>query len=124
MYQQMLRKVSLNVQHESILSNYGRCLAIMSLYFGCTPLELSDEKINDYLLMLRAHESPSMSYFKHTVYGLWYVFRLVGHEDRAIHLPRIKQMKDLPTVLSRAECKRLFHAPKLLKHRILLCPKG
>ncbi|MEM7009170.1 MAG: tyrosine-type recombinase/integrase [Thermodesulfobacteriota bacterium] len=29
-------------------------------------------------------------------------------------------MKELHTVLSRQACKRLFHAPKLLKHRILL----
>ncbi|MEM6736175.1 MAG: tyrosine-type recombinase/integrase [Bacteroidota bacterium] len=121
MYQQMLRKVRLNGQSESTLSNYGRCLAKLSLYFGCTPLELSDEKINDYLLMLRGHESPSFSYFKHTVYGLRYAFRLMGREDRAIRLPSIKRMKELPTVLSRQECKRLFHAPKLLKHRILLC---
>jgi site-specific recombinase XerD len=36
-------------------------------------------------------------------------------------LPSIKRVKDLPTVLSREECRRLFHTPKLLKHRILLC---
>lgn len=39
----------------------------MSLYFGCTPLLLTDEQINDYLLLLRGTEKPSLSYFKHTV---------------------------------------------------------
>lgn len=121
MYQQMLTKIRLNGQSESTLSNYGRSIAKMSLYFGCTPLELPDEKINDYLLLLRDTQQPSLSYFKHTVYGLRYAFRLVGREDRAIKLPSIKRMKDLPVVLSREECRRLFRAPRLLKHRILLC---
>lgn len=120
MYQQMLTKIRLNGQSESTLANYGRSIAQMSLYFGCTPLELPDEKINDYLLLLRDTQKPSLSYFKHTVYGLRYAFRLVGREDRAIQLPSIKRLKDLPVVLSREECRRLFRAPKLLRHRILL----
>ncbi len=31
---------------------------------------ISEEKISEYLLMLRERQSPSYSYFKHTVYGL------------------------------------------------------
>lgn len=121
MYQDLLRKIRLNGQSESTLRNYGRCIAKLALYFGCSPLEIPDEQINDYLLLLRDRQNPSLSYFKHTVYGLRYAFRLVGREDRAIRLPSIKRIKDLPSVLSRQECRRLFCAPKLLKHRILLC---
>lgn len=121
LYQELLRKIRLNGQSESTLKNYGRGIAKLGLYFGCSPLELSDEQINDYLLLLRDRQNPSFSYFKHTVYGLRYAFRLMGREDRAIRLPSIKQVKNLPTVLSREECRRLFRAPKLLKHRILLC---
>lgn len=120
MYQQMLTHVRLNGRSESTLASYGKSVAKLSLYFKCIPLELSDEQINDYLLMLRENQNPSMSYFKHTVYGLRYVFRLVGRDDRAIRLPSVKQLKTLPVVLSKQECKRLFKAPKLLKHRILL----
>jgi len=69
--------------------------------------------------MLRDTQTPSYSYFKHTVYGLRLAFRLTGREDRAIRLPSIKKIKKLPVVLSRAECKELFATPKLLKHRVL-----
>lgn len=120
MYQELLRKIRLNGQSESTLRNYGSTLAKLSLYFGCTPLKLTDEQINDYLLLLRDRQNPSLSYFRHTLYGLRYVFRLAGREDRAIRLPSVKRIKDLPNVLSRQECRRLFRAPKLLKHRILL----
>jgi integrase/recombinase XerD len=46
-------------------------------------------------------------------------FRLIGREDRAIRLPSIQRSRALPVVLSRAECRELFAAPKLLKHRLL-----
>ena len=117
----MLRQVKLRAQSESTLQNYARSLAKVALYFDTNPIELPDERINDYLILLRDTHNPSASYFKHTVYGLRYAFRLIGREDRAIRLPAIKRINDLPVVLSRAECKQLFAAPKLLKHRILLC---
>ena len=39
---------------------------------------------------------------------------------RAISLPEIKKEQKLPIVLSKEECKRLFAAPHLLKHRVIL----
>ena len=80
---------------------------------------MPEEKINEYLLLLRDTQNPSFSYFKHTVYGLRLAFRLIGREDRAIRLPSIRRIKSLPVVLSRTECKELFATPKLLKHRVL-----
>ena len=69
-----MTNIRLNGQSESTLGNYGKSIAKMSLYFGCTPLELTDAQINDYLLLIRDNQNPSLSYFKHTVYGLRYVF--------------------------------------------------
>ncbi len=57
---------------------------------------------------------------KHTVYGLRYLFRLFGREDRAIRLPILHRPKKLPVVLSQEECRRLFRTPRLLKHRVML----
>lgn len=120
MYNTLQQQVRLNGYSASTLHNYGRSIAKIALYFGCTPLELDDEQINQYLLELRDHQSPSKSYFKHTVYGLRYLFRLMNRDDQAIRLPSIKRTRSLPTVLSTQECKRLFKAPKLLRHRVLL----
>jgi len=121
LHKKLLTHVRLNGKSESTLHNYSRSLAKMALYFKCSPLELTDDQINDYLLMLRDTQNPSLSYFKHTVYGLRLVFRLIDREDKAIRLPSIKKLKALPVVLSKNECKQLFAKPKLLKHRILLC---
>lgn len=120
MYKKLEQKVKLSGLSPSTLLNYGRSIAKIALFFGKPPLELEDDTINEYLLELKAGEQPSESYFKHTVYGLRYLFRLFGREDRAIKLPPLRRQNQLPVVLSRAECKRLFTAPKLLKHRVML----
>ena len=81
-----------------------------------------EEQIEDYLAGLAQLPScPSRSTFKHCVYGLRFYFRLIGLPKRSIALPSIKGSKKLPVVLNRSECKALFKAPHLLKHRMLLC---
>src|SRR5690625_7254876 len=49
-----------------------------------------------------------------------FAFRLFEKDGGALSLPSIKHIKNLPEVLSQAECKELFNAPALLKHRFLL----
>jgi len=120
MYQKLEQKVLLSGLASSTLKNYGRSISQISLFYGRIPLELSDEVINEYLLEQLHGKTPSESYFKHTVYGLRYLFRLFGREDRAISLPPIARSKKLPVVLNREEVFQLLQTPKLLKHRILL----
>ena len=114
------KKVLLSGLSRSTLYNYGRGIAQIALHFRLLPLDLSDQKINEYLLELKAGKNPSESYFKHTVYGLRYLFRLFEREDRAISLPPISRSNKLPVVLNRPEVLTLLKTPKLLKHRILL----
>lgn len=113
--------MSISGKSMSTLKNYSHHVAKMALHFGVVPTELDEDQINDYLyLMQQQHKTPSESYFKFTVYGLRYVFRLKGLKDKHIALPQIKKDKRLPIVLSREEIKRLMKAPKLLKHRVLI----
>lgn len=117
----MKQKVSLSGKSESTLKNYSHHLAKMALHFDCLPTALDSDQINDYLYLLQQqHNTPSDSYFKHTVYGLRFAFRLEGLNHKRIELPSIKKDKKLPIVLSRAEVKLLLKTPKLLKHRILI----
>jgi site-specific recombinase XerD len=66
------------------------------------------------------HQKQSLSYFKQTVFGLRYWFRLFELDDQALKLPAIKKTFTLPVVLSKEECRILFKAPRSLKHRFLL----
>ena len=39
---------------------------------------------------------------------------------KALRMPVIKEKNTLPTVLSKEECRELFHAPRMFKHKIML----
>jgi len=114
------QKVILGGLSRSTLVNYGRCIAKIALHFNTLPTELEEEQINGYLQHLLRGERPSRSYFKHTVYGLRYLYRLYDLEDRIIKLPSLRRDNKLPVVLSEAECKELFRRGRILKHRVLL----
>lgn len=120
MYQKLEQKVILSGTSQATLKSYGRSIAHLSLFFNTIPLELSDEVINEYLAEIRSSKNPSETYFKHAVYGLRYLFRLFGREDRAIALPQIQRSKKLPVILNRKEVFEFLKTPRLLKHRILL----
>ena len=54
-------------------------LAQAALHFNELPTELEDDQIEEYLYLLqRWHNTPSDSYFKHTVYGLRFLFPSEG----------------------------------------------
>lgn len=106
---------------ESTLRCYSSHMAKLALHFNQIPTDVDPDQINDYLyLVKREHNTPSDSYFKFTVYGLRFAYRVEGMKDKRIELPEIKHEKKLPVILSRQEMRRLLNAPKLLKHKILL----
>jgi len=93
----------------------------MALHFNCSPIELDEEQVLDYLLFLKTQsKTPSSSYFKHTVYGLRFAYRVSKVPKRHVFLPKMKFSKKLPVVLNKEEVKRFLKAPKLLRHRVLL----
>ncbi len=101
--------------------NYSRGLANMALYFKCDPTSLEEEQILDYLHLLKSQKhKPSSSYFKHTVYGLKFAYKVLGIRGKNVFLRQIKHPKKLPVVLSQQEIARLIRTPTLLKHRILI----
>jgi len=75
----------------------------------------------DYLHYLKTQsQTPSASYFKHTVYGLSFAYRVMGMKNPGISLPALKSRRKLPVVLSREEVRLLLITPKLLKHRLVI----
>jgi site-specific recombinase XerD len=95
-------------------------IAQIALHYECLPTILEVDQIEDYLQGLILKGTPSDSYFKHTVYGLRYLFRLEGLNDKRIELPKIKHDKKLPMVLGRDEVKAMLKQADLLKHKLLV----
>jgi integrase/recombinase XerD len=120
-FEELEEKMVLSGQARTTLSNYGRKVAHISLHFLKLPQNISEKEINRYLANLaRKSKTPSLSNFKHTIYGLRYCYRMLGMNEKAIKLPSLKQEHKLPVVLNYRECIALFKVPELLKHRVLL----
>lgn len=104
----------------STLFCYGRAIAKISLYFKKSLLDLQADQVNAFLFALAKEKQASSTYFKHTVYGLRFFYRVYGKEDRAIKLPVVKNDRKLIVVFSKAELKILFSTPQGLKQRVIL----
>ena len=119
-YSKFIERVTIDQCSPSLISNYSRSISSIALHFNRVPHEISVDEINSYLYRITVHDKLSISYFKHAVYGLRHWFRLFGMEEKAIAMPSIKKEETLPMVLSQQECRELFKAPRLLKHKFLL----
>ncbi len=120
LFRRLERRMNTQRRSESTKKNYARHLAQIALHFKCLPTVLADDQIEDYLEGLILKGPLSGSYFKHSVYGLRYLFRLEGLNAKRIQLPSIKNDKKLPIVLGRDEVKALIQHAGLLKHRLLV----
>ena len=120
MYKRFERRMQTSGRSASTLRNYARHIAAIALHFNCLPSELADDQVEDYLHGLLKENQPSETYFKHTIYGLRFLFRLEGCDEKRLAMPKIDKTVKLPIVLSREEMRRLFKTATLLKHRLLI----
>ena len=120
LYEKTRQKLSLRGYSYSTSSNYLRELARISLQFGSIPDNLDEDQINGYLQSLTSRFTKQQGTFKMDVWGLRYFFRKIKNQQTSISLPVIRHTKDLPVVLSRDECRRLFKADDDLRHRLML----
>jgi integrase/recombinase XerD len=119
--QRFERNISILGRSPKTFENYSRHVAAMALHFKCLPTELDAEQVKDYLYLLQQRSNtPSQTYFKHTVYGLRFLLKTEGLPYAFLHLPAIKKDKKLPVILSKEEVWRMLICAKLLKHRILI----
>lgn len=119
-YSKFVEHAAIHQKSKSLVINYSRNIAQLALHFATVPHQVSTGEINSYLYRISVHEGKSEGYFKQTVHGLRYWFRVFGNEAAALRMPPLKKKQPLPTVLAKQECKELFKAPRTLKHRFLL----
>ena len=119
--QRFERNISILGRSKRTFENYSRHVAALALHFGALPTDLHPEQVKDYLFELQQRSnSPSQSYFKHTVYGLRFLLKSENLPYDYLHLPSIPKEKKLPVILSREEIWRMLQHADLLKHRLLI----
>ena len=84
LHKRLEKKIIVSGKSLSTLNNYMRCISHVALHFNCLPTDLDIEQIEEYLLAVKKkNTTASESFFKHTVYGLRFLFRCNGLDDRA-----------------------------------------
>jgi hypothetical protein len=68
----------------STIFNYSRAVAKISLHFKKSILDLDADEVNHFLFLMAKEKGANSTYFKHSVYGLRFFFRLYDLEDRVI----------------------------------------
>ena len=71
-------------------------------------------------MLQQRSQTPSQTYFKHTVYGLRFLLKAEGLPYEHLHLPEIARPEKLPVILSRQEIWAMLKNAQLLKHKILI----
>lgn len=119
--EQLKKQMINNGTSASTFKNYLRYVSVIALHYNKRPDTLTREEIDDYLYMLKQRSTtPSLSYFKFTVYGLSYMFRALRIKRKLARLPSIKHETRLPVVLSFNEMMQLLSVRMIEKHRILI----
>lgn len=118
-YSKFEEQMTIGGYSQSTLFNYSRAVAKVSLHFKKSLLDLDPDEVNQWLFLLAKEKKASSTYFKHTVYGLRFFFRLYEMEDRVLKLPTVRNDRKLPIVFSREELRLLFTTPQRLKQRFL-----
>ncbi len=104
---------------KSTLYNYSRAVAKIGLYYKKSILDLTSDEVTKFLYQIAVEKNAGSTFFKHTVFGLRFFYKIHGKKDILLELPKIRHERKLPVVMSKQELQRLFEAPKKLKQRVL-----
>jgi len=100
---------------------YLACMKGVAKHFRKSPAELGDEEIRAYLHYLMEERKASQSVLVQTYSALKFFFEnTLQKQWNAIRIPRCKQRRKLPGVLTREEVESILSATKNLKHRAIL----
>jgi integrase/recombinase XerD len=103
------------------VSCYLACMRNVAIHFGKSPAELGDEEIRGYMHHLIEERKASQALISQSYSALKFFFeKTLQRSWNASRIPRSKQRKKLPGVLTRQEVEAIFSATKNLKHRAIL----
>ena len=103
------KKLRLAQYADSTIYSYRLKISQAVLYLKKLPDNFTQADVDDYLTMLLDRNCYSLSFFKHSVFGLKDYYKYMGlKEPGGLVLPRVRKPKKLPRVLSQEQMKRLI----------------
>jgi len=117
----MQREMELKGYSIITIKNYLGHMRRYTIYLGRSPVFAGEVEVKRYLSHLISDQKCSRSHVNQTFSALKVFYeKVVKKPDVVGQIPRIKQAKKLPVVLSTGEVSRLLTALPNLKHRTIL----
>ena len=103
------------------ISCYLDRMRSVAIHFSKSPAELTEEKIRRYLYHLIEERKASQAVISQSYSALKFFFEnTLQQQWDSLKIPRSKQQKKLPGVLSKREVELIFSCTSNLKHRAIL----
>ena len=103
------------------ISCYLDRMRSVAIHFRKSPAELTEEEIRRYLYHLIEERKASQAVISQSYSALKFFFEnTLQRQWDALKIPRSKQQKKLPGVLSKREVELIFSCTSNLKHRAIL----
>ena len=114
------KKLRLAQYADGTIYDYRLKISQAVLYLNKLPDDFTQEDIDDYLSMLLDRNRYSISFFKHTIFGLKEYYNVMGlKEPKGLVLPKVRKAKRLPRVLSQQQVAILLHRCELYDKTLL-----
>jgi site-specific recombinase XerD len=111
LYEKLVEEFNLRGTPLNTRKTYTYCIGRFERHFGSGAAQLGREHVRRYLLHLVEHEHLSAQTHNVHAAALWFLYTKVLERPKAVaDLPRRKQTRTLPTVLTPDEVARLFTA--------------
>lgn len=121
LYNQMKRDLELKNFSPRTVTCYLTCMRDFVRHYGRSPVEMGDEEIRCYLYYLLKERKTSQSLINQSYSAMKFFYQTtMGRQWNAIQIPRSKNPKKLPVVLSMEEVQAILDSIDNLKHRALL----
>ena len=111
-----MRNFSLNTQRGYITSVVG-----LAKHYNRPPEAIGPEEIQDYIIFLLNVRNIAVSSCQTIITGLRFFYTVTLEQDESrMPIPKIKNSRRLPEILSGNELERVFAVMSNIKHRVLL----
>ena len=118
--QKMIKAMELRNLAKNTQRGYLTAVTGITRHYRQSPLKLTQEMIEDYLLYLKNNRGNTPGSCASVVTGLRFSYHHVAEKPIPINYRFAKKRNRLPSVLTPEEVLRLIQTPKNLKHRLIL----
>ena len=118
--QQMIRQMDLKNLSPHTRRSYLSAVTNLAKHFQQSPETISPEMIEDYLLYLKNEKGNAPQSCCLRLSGLRFFYKHILEQQMSVGFRLPKSLRRLPTVLTKAQVRRIIDAPGNLKHRLIL----